>query len=77
MKPKAFKTFDVRPLLAAGTEPFSAIRQRVDALAAGHGLTVIAPFLPAPLVELLQSEGFSTSMERRADGAWAVYFWRE
>lgn len=77
MKPKTFKILDVRPLLAAGTEPFQAIRERVDALTNGQGLTVVAPFLPAPLVELLQSEGFSTSMERRADGAWAVNFWRD
>jgi len=77
MKPRIFKTLDVRPLLAAGNEPFQAIRNKVDSLAAGHGLTVVAPFLPAPLVELLQSEGFSTSMERRPDGAWAVNFWKE
>ncbi|WP_415909638.1 DUF2249 domain-containing protein [Oleiharenicola sp. Vm1] len=77
MKPKTFKILDVRPLLAEGTEPFAAIRERVDALTPGHGVTVIAPFLPAPLIELLKSEGFESSMERRADGAWAVNFWRE
>ncbi len=77
MKPKTFKIFDVRPYLAAGNEPFPLIRERVDALEAGQGLTVVAPFLPAPLVELLQSEGYSTSMERRADGAWAVNFWKD
>ncbi len=70
------KTFDVRPLLARGGEPFPAIRARVDALAAGESLTVVAPFLPAPLVELLRSEGFASTMERRADGAWAVTFTR-
>jgi uncharacterized protein (DUF2249 family) len=77
MKPKNFRTLDVRPLIAGGTEPFSAIRERIDALTAGHGLTVIAPFLPAPLIEMLKSEGFDSSMERRADGAWAVNFWKE
>ena len=77
MKPKTFKTLDVRPLIAEGTEPFSAIRERVDALAAGQGVTIVAPFLPAPLIELLKSEGFESSMERRSDGAWAVNFWKE
>lgn len=77
MKPKTFKILDVRPLLAEGTEPFSAIRTRVDALTSGQGVTVVAPFLPAPLIELLKSEGFESTMERRADGAWAVNFWRE
>lgn len=77
MKPRHFKIFDVRPLLAEGNEPFQLIRERIDALTPGHGLTVVAPFLPAPLIELLKSEGFESTMERRADGAWAVNFWRE
>ncbi len=77
MKPTPFKVFDVRPHLARGEEPFPLIRARVDALTPGHGVTVIAPFVPAPLIELLKSEGFQASIERRADGAWAVNFWRE
>ncbi len=77
MKPKTFKTLDVRPLLAEGNEPFTVIRERVDALTSGQGVTIIAPFLPAPLIELLKSEGFESSMERRNDGAWAVSFWKE
>jgi hypothetical protein len=77
MSSPKFKTFDVRPVLARGEEPFAAIRARVDGLAAGQGMIVIAPFMPAPLIELLKSEGFASSLERRADGAWAVSFWRE
>ncbi len=72
-----YHLLDVRPHLARGEEPFAVIRRRVDELKAGHGVTVVAPFLPAPLIELLKSEGFSSSMERRNDGAWAVNFWRE
>ncbi len=76
MSARRFKTFDVRPLLARGEEPFAAIRAQVDRLEPGLGLTVIAPFVPAPLIELLRSEGFSSTMERRADGAWLVNFWK-
>lgn len=68
---------DVRPLLAKGDEPIGIIRAQVDALAPGQHLTVVAPFLPAPLIELLRSEGFTSRIERRADGAWAVDFWRD
>ncbi len=77
MSAPKFKTFDVRPHLARGEEPLPLIRARVDALQPGEGVTVVAPFLPAPLVELLKSEGFASTMERRADGAWAVNFWKE
>lgn len=77
MSPPKFKRFDVRPHLARGEEPLPLIRARIDALTAGHGLTVVAPFLPAPLIELLKSEGFHSTGERRRDGAWAVNFWRD
>lgn len=77
MIPTKFKIFDVRPYLARGEEPFGVIRARVDMLLPGHGLTVIAPFLPAPLIEVLKSEGFASTMERRTDGGWAVNFWRD
>ncbi|MEY2880747.1 MAG: hypothetical protein RLZZ15_3127 [Verrucomicrobiota bacterium] len=77
MPSPVFKTLDVRPLLAHGTEPLDAIRARLESLAAGEGLTVIAPFLPAPLIELLRSEGWGATVERRGDGAWAVKFWRD
>lgn len=72
-----FMRVDVRPLLARGSEPFAAIRARVDSLKNGEGLTVIAPFLPSPLIEKLNSEGFRSSAQRQPDGAWAVNFWRE
>ncbi len=77
MRPAKFKTLDVRPLLARGEEPFAAIRAEVDRLPAGRGLTVVAPFPPAPLIELLKAEGFHSNLERRADGAWAVGLWKE
>ena len=73
----AFKRFDVRPLLANGQEPFPEIRKRVDALEANQGLIVVAPFLPSPLVEKLNSEGFSSKIERGRGADWIVYFWRE
>ena len=79
MKPMArkFKTLDVRPILARGVEPFSKIRESVDALRPNEGLSVIAPFLPSPLIEKLGSEGFQSRVERQLGGGWTVHFWRE
>lgn len=71
-----FKRFDVRKLLAQGTEPFPAIRKKIDALAPGEGLAVIAPFLPSPLIEKLRSEGYTSRVEPQADGSWVTYFWK-
>ena len=72
-----FKKLDVRPLIAKGIEPFADHPASVDALRAGEGLTVIAPFLPAPLIEKLGSEGFRSRVQHQPDGAWAVNFWRD
>jgi len=72
-----FKRFDVRELIRGGGEPFPEIRKRVDALEAGTGLLLIAPFLPSPLIEKLGSEGFASKVERGAGTDWMVYFWRE
>ena len=72
-----FKRFDVRDLIRRGVEPFPEIRQRVDRLKPGEGLIVVAPFLPSPLIEKLNSEGFASRVERGAGADWMVYFWRE
>lgn len=73
----AFKRFDVRELLRTGVEPFPRIRQRVDALEAGKGLIVVAPFLPSPLIEVLSAEGWATKIEKGAGADWLVYIWKE
>ena len=71
-----FKRFDVRAMLSRGVEPFPEIRKRVDALKPEEGLIVVAPFLPSPLVEKLQSEGFAVKIERSEGADWIIYFWR-
>ena len=76
MSPK-FKTFDVRPVIARGQEPFAQIRAQVDSLRPGQGLSVIAPFLPSPLIEKLSAEGFQSRVERQPEGSWVTYFWRD
>lgn len=75
--PRKFKTLDVRSILSAGAEPFAKIRESVDALGDGEGLSVISPFLPSPLIEKLGSEGFQSRVERHVGGGWVVHFWHE
>ena len=77
MKTRRYKTIDVRPILARGAEPFSEISAAIEKLPLSDGLSIIAPFLPSPLIERLGSEGFQSRVERRADGSWITYFWRD
>ena len=75
--PRKFKTFDVRPILTRGVELFSEIRARIDELELGEGLSVIGPFLPSPLIERLNSEGFQSRVERQPGASWVTHFWRD
>jgi uncharacterized protein (DUF2249 family) len=72
-----FKLLDVRPILERGDDPFSKIRVTIDALQPGEGLSLVAPFLPSPLIEKLGSEGFRSRVERQAGGSWITHFWRD
>jgi uncharacterized protein (DUF2249 family) len=72
-----FKLLDIRPILARGDDPFSRIRTTVDALQPGEGLSVVAPFLPSPLIEKLGSEGFRSRVERQPGSGWITHFWRD
>jgi uncharacterized protein (DUF2249 family) len=74
MSTSKHRTFDVRPILARGEEPLPLILEQVRKLGTGETVTVIAPFMPAPLIELLQSEGYASTIERQRDGGWAVNF---
>jgi uncharacterized protein (DUF2249 family) len=72
-----FKLLDIRPILARGDDPFSRIRTTVDALQPGEGLSVVAPFLPSPLIEKLGNEGFRSRVERQPGSGWITHFWRD
>jgi hypothetical protein len=71
------RTLDLRPIIAAGDEPFTKIMAAVAAVGAGETLLLVTPFLPSPLIERLQSEGFSARPERCSDGSWQTSFRRE
>lgn len=75
-EPRKVRTLDTRPLIARGEEPRAAVFAAVAALAPGDSLVLVTPFLPSPLIERLQADGFSIRPERRADGSWQTHFSR-
>lgn len=74
--PRPPRQLDVRPLMAEGGEPFPKIMAAIAALQPGDTLALITPFMPSPLIEKLQGEGFEARPERRHDGAWETRFRR-
>ncbi len=69
-------TLDVRPIIAAGDEPFDQIMSTVGALGLDEELVIIAPFEPVPLEGVLGSQGFSFDVVEIGSGDWQVTFSR-
>jgi hypothetical protein len=75
-KPGKLKTVDVRSVIARGEEPFTKVMATVAGLGPADGFVLVSPFLPSPLIERLQGDGFHAAPERRGDGAWQTTFTR-
>lgn len=69
-------TFDARPIIAAGEEPFEEIMAVVSGLPDGEDLVVVAPFEPVPLEGVLSSQGYDYQAEDLGGGDWKVAFRR-
>ncbi len=65
---------DVRPILAAGGEPFDDILRAVAALAPGQALRLVASFKPVPLFAALARKGFVHSERPLTGDDWEVLF---
>lgn len=67
---------DVRPMLAAKIEPFSAIMKKVKALKPNDIFVLHAPFKPTPLFKVLGRKGFKHEAQRVGKRHWKVTFWK-
>lgn len=68
-------TLDVRPILAAGDEPFGLIMRTVRDLPDGATFALTAPFEPAPLYDVLAPQGWAHRVVAvDVDGSVTVHF---
>lgn len=65
---------DLRPMMAAGQEPFGSIMAAVDGLAPGQPLRLTVPFRPVPLFQVMANRGYAVADRPLGDGAWEVVF---
>ena len=77
MKPKNGNVveLDVRPMLAAKMEPFSAIIGKVKSLQENDVFVLHAPFKPTPLFKVMRRKGFDHEVERVGKRHWKATFW--
>lgn len=77
MKESKIVTLDVRPLLAAGGEPFQIIMEAIAKTSDDGALRLIAPFRPAPLFDVLRKKGWDYWIELEKDGNWYIWFFKK
>ena len=70
-------SLDVRPMMAAGQEPFTAIIEAVGVLQPDEEFELLAPLEPIPLYQVLGARGFSHQTHNLGGGDYRVLFRRE
>lgn len=60
--------YDARPVIDGGGSPMAEILSRAKALPPGGILEFLAPFVPAPVLDMLKEQGYLTCSLQRADG---------
>jgi hypothetical protein len=77
MREEPAPLLDVRPILASGGEPLSAILAAAESIPVGGSLVVIAPFEPVPLFGALRQMGFSHESVPEPTGGYRIVFSRD
>jgi hypothetical protein len=68
---------DAKGMLAAGEQPVNQVIADLNALDQGDIYKLIAPFMPAPLMDKASSLGISHWVVHKDDGEFVIYFCRE
>ena len=67
-------TIDIREMLNLGEQPVHEVLSSVKKLVDKDILEIIAPFIPAPLIDKSISLGYKHWLVKTGDGAYSVYF---
>lgn len=67
---------DADAMLAVGVHPVGRVRQACTHLAPGEAVEMSVGFRPAPLIDLMQREGFKVTCEAAPAGGYLVRFSR-
>jgi hypothetical protein len=69
--------FDVREMLAAGEHPVGQVMADLSEMPDGKIYQLVAPFLPAPLIDKATGIGFTHWVSAEDDNLYNIYFIRE
>jgi uncharacterized protein (DUF2249 family) len=67
-------TIDIREMLNRGEQPVHEVLSSIKKLEDNDILEIIAPFIPAPLLDKSLSLGYKHWLEKKEEGEFRVYF---
>jgi hypothetical protein len=76
-KARVVDELDAKGMLAAGEQPVNQVIADLSALGQGDIYKLIAPFMPAPLVDKASSLGVSHWVTQNDDQEFVIYFCRD
>ncbi len=71
---KIVSRLDIRPLLESGQEPIQRVLRECKKLKKGEIFEVISPFLPAPLIEQAEKQGYTVWSKEESSDVYKTYF---
>lgn len=71
---KISATIDIREMLNAGEQPVHEVLSAIKKLKENEILKIIAPFIPAPLIDKSLSMNYLHWLEKKEEGEFWVYF---
>jgi len=66
-------SFDVRPIIEGGQDPFKEIMEKIKDIQQNETLEIINSFEPIPLINILKSKGFECETERKGDVVYTYF----
>ena len=68
------QTIDIREMLNKGEQPVHEVMAAIKKLNENEILEIIAPFIPAPLIDKTQSLEYKHWLDKKGEGDFRVYF---
>lgn len=69
--------FDVRPILASGTDPLKHILEKIKSINKGEVLRIINTFEPVPLIMMLGKKGYDVYSDVQNDNYTETWFYKK
>jgi hypothetical protein len=72
----AVETLDAREEIESGGHPLPGVMAALDRLPQGQAFAIVTPFVPAPMIEMVQQKGFVSWTEHKGPAHFITYFAR-